>query len=143
MVLVCALILTIPFGFFGYFDEEFFDDMRTAIDTCRANYSEEEFFLTYDYESKDIMNNIVTCIMSSLLTLIMAVLYYLFKPDPFEMEVFMRRNGNILLCKDIITYHTLIISHSLTHSLTHSLSLHGFLDHRSNIFIDDLYSKFF
>ena len=143
MVLVCALVLTVPFGFFQYFNEGFFDLLKSNIDACRASYSEEDFNFDYNRETTDTLNNVITCIMSSLCALIMAVLYYLFKPDPFEMEVFMRRNGNILLCKDIITYHTLIISHSLTHSLTHSLSLHGFLDHRSNIFIDDLYSKFF
>ena len=141
MVLVCALVLTVPFGFFQYFNEGFFEFLKIDIDACRANYSEKDFNVDYDLETAGILNNVITCIMSSLCALIMAVLYYLFKPDPFEMEVFMRRNGNFLLCKDIITYHTLIISHSLTHSLTHSLSLHGFLDHRSNSFIVDMYSK--
>ena len=141
MVLVCALVLTVPFGFFQYFNKEFFEDMKEDIDRCHANYSEEDFYFDYNHETTETLNNVITCIMSSLCALIMAVLYYLFKPDPFEMEVFMRRNGNFFLCKDIITYHTLIISHSLTHSLTHSLSLHGFLDHRSNNFIDGMYSK--
>ncbi len=117
MVLVCALILTIPFGFFGYFNTEFFVDFKEAINACNDVYTEEEFNLRYTIEKNGILNEIATCIMSSLSALIMAVLYYLFKPDPFEMEVFMRRNGNILLCM----LHSLAITYSLllTHSLTH------------------------
>ncbi len=104
---MCALVLTIPFGFFQYFNSDFFTSEETGlkyyINTCRSLYSEDEFNLTYKGEVDGILNEISTCIMSSLSALITAVIYYLFKPDEFEMEIFMRRNGNILLG----TTHTL------------------------------------
>lgn len=101
---MCALVLTIPFGFFQYFDTGFFALLKQDIEDCRSVTTRDEFDRHYSVEYENILNNIASCIMASLSTLIMALIYYLFKPNPFEMEVFMRFSGKILVvCMVILT----------------------------------------
>jgi len=49
MVLVCALVLTIPFGFFQYFNSDTFDTIEHKIHHCRELYPESEFNLSYNF----------------------------------------------------------------------------------------------
>ncbi len=94
---MCALVLTIPFGFFQYFNADFFSDLEVNINSCLASTSRDEYNKDFNAEYNDILRNVSTCITASLSALVMAVLYYLFKPDEFEMDIFMRRNGKLLL----------------------------------------------
>lgn len=77
MALICALILTIPFGLMGTLDQDHWSAVSDQIADCPGGslrgYSFEDFF----YET---MNNIVCVIYSAMSGLVLSTLYYVFKP---------------------------------------------------------------
>ena len=97
MALLLALLLTIPFGCFGAMNFEYFDSIQSFVD---ANCPEkEQFFGRVDETVHRVMlNNASLAMYSSMCGLIMICLFYVFKPiKGFEMRIWCRKNGRILL----------------------------------------------
>ena len=70
--LVNALVLTIPFGVIMGLNSDYWDWLQ-SLDTSCMNYSPEQ---TYD----NVLNLLYACAYSSMMALIIALLYYIFRP---------------------------------------------------------------
>lgn len=77
MALICALILTIPFGLLGTLDQDHWTEVMSQIAACPGGilrtYSFDDYFV-------ETMNNIACVIYSAMSGLVLSTTYYLFKP---------------------------------------------------------------
>lgn len=80
MALICALLLTIPFGLLSFLNDSFWTSTGKKIDACGGSIlSTGEYGLAdYQYE---IVHNLVCVIYASMSGLILSTFYYLFKPS--------------------------------------------------------------
>jgi hypothetical protein len=96
MVLVCALILTIPFGAFSYLNDNYLTALQNSLLKCDNAKS----FSGQNFESiKNLINkSLSACIFCSIMGLILSSVYYVFKPLPGkDLELWCRNQGRILI----------------------------------------------
>ena len=96
MVLVCALILTIPFGVFSFINDSWFTSLRNALSNCSSglSYSHQ----TYGVIHSSITKSLSACVYFSMMGLIISSVYYVFKPLPGkEMDRWCRSQGRVLI----------------------------------------------
>ena len=96
MVLVCALILTIPFGTFSYVNPQFLSNLSTALLACpdEKSYSGESYGQIHDRMTASLS----ACMYFSLMGLIISSVYYVFKPLPGKgIDRWCRLQGRILM----------------------------------------------
>ena len=67
-----ALVLTIPFSVMGSLGYEFWDWLEDTLDACGSN--------EFDYLYRTVFSRLLACLTSSVIVLILAVLYYLLRP---------------------------------------------------------------
>jgi hypothetical protein len=72
MALICALVLTIPYGVMSFINGEWFNEFQTKLSLCTEsdgipNY--HDFYVVMN-------NNLALCIYSSLINLMLVALYY-------------------------------------------------------------------
>jgi len=97
MALLLALLLTIPFGCFGALNFEYFNSIQEYVDT-NCPEIKQYFGRVDETVHRTILNNAAMCMYSSMCGLIMICLFYIFKPvQGFEMRIWCRRNGRVLL----------------------------------------------
>lgn len=96
MVLVCALILTIPFGAFSYLNDNYLTSLQDSLTKCVDGRS-------FSGQNFDSIKNLITkslsaCIFCSIMGLILSSVYYVFKPLPGkDLELWCRNQGRILI----------------------------------------------
>jgi hypothetical protein len=77
MSLICALILTIPFGLLGTLDQDHWTKVMSQLAKCPGGklrtYGFDDWFM-------ETMNNIACVIYSAMSGLVLSTVYYLFKP---------------------------------------------------------------
>ena len=78
LTLVCALILTIPYGVMTAANADYWDNIETRLAACPVH----EF--TYEEDFNEFKGGFNTVIYSNISVLIMAVLYYLLRPKEDE-----------------------------------------------------------
>lgn len=96
MVLVCALILTIPFGAFSYLNDSFLTALQKSLKQCEneKSYSGQ----TFENIRSLINKSLSACIFCSLMGLILSSVYYVFKPLPGkDLDTWCRNQGRILI----------------------------------------------
>lgn len=96
MVLVCALILTIPFGSFSFLNDSYFSGLKGAIDACdgMVSASNESFSTVHNRMTK----SMTACLFFSMMGLIISSVYFVFKPLPGkEMDRWCRSQGRVLI----------------------------------------------
>jgi hypothetical protein len=96
MVLVCALILTIPFSMFSFLNGQYFLNLQTNIDACdgMVSFSNE----TYGSVHGSITTSLSVCMFFSMMGLIISSIYFVFKPLPGkEMARWCRSQGRWLI----------------------------------------------
>lgn len=96
MVLVCALILTIPFSLFSFLNESYFSGLQTNIGSCvgMVSHSNE----TYGTVHARITTSLSVCMFFSMMGLIISSVYFVFKPLPGkEMARWCRSQGRVLI----------------------------------------------
>ena len=96
MVLVCALILTIPFSTFSYLNAEWLSSLETAVNSCsnQRSYSGESYGQIHDR----MISSLSACMYFSLMGLIISSVYYVFKPLPGkEIDHWCRLQGRVLM----------------------------------------------
>mmetsp|Transcript_16086 Transcript_16086/g.15440 ORF Transcript_16086/g.15440 Transcript_16086/m.15440 type:complete len:390 (-) Transcript_16086:94-1263(-) len=98
MALVCALILTIPFGIFGSLTDGFFASVREAIEKCPGNPPQTITGWTFDAMYLRTMQSFSTSFYCSMMGIIVTSIYYIFKPLPGkDMRKWCRSQGRLLL----------------------------------------------
>lgn len=96
MVLVCALILTIPFGTFSYLNDNFLTALQNNLSKCVNGKS-------FSGQSFETIRNLINksrsaCIFCSIMGLILSSVYYVFKPLPGkDLELWCRNQGRFLI----------------------------------------------
>ena len=96
LVLVCALILTIPFGCISFLNDAFFTGLQNALALCPdgRSYSNQ----TYAMIHFRIMRTLSACIFFSMMGLILSSVYYVFKPRPGrDLDLWCRNQGRFLI----------------------------------------------
>ena len=96
MVLVCALILTIPFGVLSFINDTYLTNLKAAIEGCShmTSQSGESFHLVRNR----INISLSACMYFSMMGLIISSVYYVFKPLPGkEIDRWCRLQGRILI----------------------------------------------
>ena len=96
MVLVCALILTIPFSTFSYINAGWLLSLQTAVESCsnKKSYSGESYGQIHDR----MISSLSACMYFSLMGLIISSVYYVFKPLPGkEIDHWCRLQGRALI----------------------------------------------
>ena len=96
MVLVCALILTIPFGVFSFVNDSWFTALKNNLALCpdQSSYSGQDFGIIQDRVTKSIS----ACMYSSMMGLILSSLYFVFKPlGGKEIDRWCRTQGRVLI----------------------------------------------
>mmetsp|Transcript_16078 Transcript_16078/g.15429 ORF Transcript_16078/g.15429 Transcript_16078/m.15429 type:complete len:361 (-) Transcript_16078:151-1233(-) len=98
MALVCALILTIPFGIFGSLTDGFFASVREAIEKCPGNPPQTITGWTYPDMYLRTMQSFSTSLYCSMMGIIVTSIYYIFKPLPGkDMRKWCLSQGRVLL----------------------------------------------
>lgn len=96
MVLVCALILTIPFSAFSFINDSFLSALKSAIEACpnQKSHSGESF----DFIHHRMNISLTACMYFSMMGLIISSVYYVFKPLPGkEIDRWCRCQGRVLI----------------------------------------------
>lgn len=96
MVLVCALILTIPYSSFSFLNGQYFLNLQTNIDACSGmvSFSNE----TYRAVHRRMTTSLSICMFFSMMGLIISSIYFVFKPLPGkEMARWCRSQGRWLI----------------------------------------------
>jgi hypothetical protein len=109
MALVCALILTIPFGVFSFLTDAFFTSIREALEACpnQQTITGWNYSLFYTH----VMQSFSVCLYCSMMGIIVTSVYYIFKPLPGkDMRKWCRSQGRLLLVSDAILFlHSMIL----------------------------------
>ena len=80
MALICALLLTIPFGLLSYINDSFWTTISKQFEACGGNLANAGTYNVADFQY-EIVHNIVCVIYASMAGLILSTFYYLFKPS--------------------------------------------------------------
>ena len=96
MSLVCALILTIPFGCFSFLNDDYFSSLKTSLQLCAGgtSFSGQTFDMIHTF----IMRSVSACLFFSIMGLIISSIYYVFKPIPgSDLKIWCENQGRYLV----------------------------------------------
>lgn len=99
---VCALILTIPFGLAQLFSADSMSELKTILDSCPKGSWQESNGYTYSYIQYQISANTTACIYSSMAGVVLSSTFHLYKPNADDMAAWVRKHGMAFLFMLII-----------------------------------------
>jgi hypothetical protein len=117
MGIICALIMTVPFGILSGFNPQVFDELKAAIATCKGTWTDPKTGVKYpitDYGwtfqgiRLEFLCYVSLCIFSSLNAVILSTIYYVFhrggELDPQKLHGWYRKKGYlIVICCGLCT----------------------------------------
>jgi hypothetical protein len=117
MGIICALIMTVPFGVLSGFNPQVFDELKAAIATCKGTWTDPKTGIKYpitDYGwtfqgiRLEFLAYVSLCIFSSLNAVILSTIYYVFhrggELDPQKLHGWYRKKGYlIVICCGLCT----------------------------------------
>ena len=108
--LICALILTIPFGIAGMFNQEQLVTLNNTLSNCPKDSFFVKAGLTWNYYQQQVLSNLACNIYASMIGLLIAVIYYILKPDDIYMDKWFAVKGKLLLLSMFLVTASSIIS---------------------------------
>jgi hypothetical protein len=94
MAVTSALVLTIPFGLFQALGNNFWSELRRAIDNC--GHSND--IASIDNIKKNLLNNLNGALAASIIGILLSTFYYLLKPSSARsMTLLMKKKIRILV----------------------------------------------
>jgi len=108
--LICALILTIPFGIASMFNHEQLITLNETLSNCPEDSDFSRGGYTWKYYQSQVLSNLACNIYASMVGLLIAVTYYILKPDDIYIEKWFEVKGKILLLCMFLTTGSSIIS---------------------------------
>jgi hypothetical protein len=94
LALICALVLTVPFGVMGMTNSEYFENLEVTLDACTNSGA-----VTYEAQFSKYLSNLGLTIYTCLMGLTFSCGYYLFynKEQSSELSHFQRLKLKILM----------------------------------------------
>lgn len=110
MGIICALIMTVPFGLLSGAGPGYFDELAAAIETCPKRWTDPvtkevlpctDYGWTYTGIRREFLAYITLCIFASLDCVVISTLYYTFhrggEKDPRKLHLWWRRRGYLIV----------------------------------------------
>lgn len=117
-VLVCALLLAIPFTIQGTLDKEFWDGLEDSIKTCNPNFSTDEVQAMWLGIYDKVINSIYGSTYSAVIAVSIAVMYYIHRPFGRKFKTWFKRGRYGVVLIPILTIITTILCLTLVGDLT-------------------------
>jgi hypothetical protein len=81
MALICALLLTVPYGVIGSLNDSYFSTLEATFAACDNGRTWDKRTFSFEYQQH--VQNLTCTVFSSMIGLIFSTIYYLFKPSKF------------------------------------------------------------
>lgn len=110
MGIICALIMTVPFGLLSGAGPSFFDELEAAITTCPGRWTDPATQIIYPVTNygwtfsgirREFLAYVTLCIFASLDCVVISTMYYTFhrggERDPQKLHLWWRQRGYLIV----------------------------------------------